>query len=155
MREKLALAVLTGLGLGFSPFASGTCGTFLGVGQFLVLVHFQAEWALLPLAALWTLATCWLAPIAISRYGRKDPGQVVSDEIAGFLVAVSFTAWAGPHVALRGAAAFFLFRLFDVLKPWPISRLEDLPAGYGIALDDIGAGVVANVGLQLILLLSC
>ncbi|HEY4008749.1 MAG TPA: phosphatidylglycerophosphatase A, partial [Acidobacteriaceae bacterium] len=76
----------------------------------------------------------------------KDPGFVVIDEVAGQLVALiaCFPDW--PHALL----ALLLFRFFDILKPWPIRRLESLPAGTGIVVDDLGAGVYALIVVQLI-----
>jgi phosphatidylglycerophosphatase A len=80
----------------------------------------------------------WASTKAAEAVGRKDPGLVVVDEVLGqwvtLLGATSFTM-------ISFAAAFLLFRLFDIWKPWPVRRLEQLPAGYGIVADDIAAGV--------------
>ena len=80
---------------------------------------------------------------AAIRFGRSDPPQVVFDEIAAFplvfaVVAVDFTT---------GVLGFFWFRLFDILKPWPVKQLEKLPTGAGIMADDLAAAVYAAVAL--------
>jgi phosphatidylglycerophosphatase A len=76
--------------------------------------------------------------------GRKDPGLVVVDEVAGQWVSLLFL----PFTLGTAVAAFFLFRLMDVLKPWPARDLEHLPGGVGIVADDIMAGVYANLLLR-------
>jgi len=79
--------------------------------------------------------------------GAKDPQQVVIDEVAGQLLTL-----AGAPLAWKPLlAGFILFRAFDILKPWPIRRLEKLPEGVGIVMDDLGAGVYAWIVLQLLL----
>ena len=77
-------------------------------------------------------------------FGEKDPGRVVVDEIAGQMVALLFVR----PTALVLLAAFLLFRVLDVLKPWPARRLEDLPGGSGIMADDLMAGLYANLILH-------
>ena len=79
--------------------------------------------------------------------GTKDPQQVVIDEVAGQLLTLA----AAPLAWKPLLAGFVLFRAFDILKPWPIRRLEKLPEGVGIVLDDLGAGIYAFIVLQLLL----
>jgi phosphatidylglycerophosphatase A len=83
----------------------------------------------------------WAAGVEEARVGRHDPSSVVIDEVAGMLVALiaapAGLGWAG--------VLFLLFRVFDVWKPYPIGRLQDLPGGWGIVADDLLAGVYANV----------
>lgn len=94
-----------------------------------------------------------LAPSAIASTGNKDPGEVVADELAGqsvaYLVAplVLSDSLAGHQIWLIALAGFLLFRLFDIVKPWPVRHLEGLPQGWGILADDLMAGVYAAVGL--------
>jgi phosphatidylglycerophosphatase A len=100
----------------------------------------------LVLAVLCAAAGVWASDRAIQAFGREDPGEVVVDEVAG-----SWVALAGA-TALNGyiiAAAFLLFRLFDIWKPFPIRRLERLPGGIGIMADDLLAGVYAALVLFL------
>jgi phosphatidylglycerophosphatase A len=92
----------------------------------------------------------WAADRAAGQFGRKDPGPVVIDEVAGQLVTLAFTG-----AGLGGAfAGFLLFRLFDIIKPWPANRFEALPGGTGIVADDLMAGVYANLILQVAIRLA-
>ena len=79
--------------------------------------------------------------------GRNDPSEVVIDEVAGFFAATFFL----PPSLLVMALGFVLFRFFDILKPYPIRRLEALKGGWGIVMDDLLAGLYANLGLRIIL----
>ncbi|RME76296.1 MAG: phosphatidylglycerophosphatase A [Planctomycetota bacterium] len=148
--RRAALAVLSAFGLGYSPWAPGTAGTLLGVLQFVALGAAGAEWALAPLALLWFGLTWWLAPVAIARYGVDDPQQVVSDEVAGLLVALVGTGSLGLGLVPRAVAGFALFRLFDIAKPGPVRWAERCHGGLGIALDDVVAGLLANACLQIV-----
>ena len=87
----------------------------------------------------------WAAGREEARVGVRDPSTIVVDEVAGMLLTL-VAAPAGLGWALAG---FFLFRVFDVWKPWPIDRLQDLPGGWGVMTDDLLAGVYANLLLQL------
>ena len=88
-----------------------------------------------------TLAGIPAATVVARESGRKDPGYVVIDEAAGQLIALIFAIPDWKHAAL----ALLLFRLFDITKPWPIRRLESLPDGTGIMLDDVAAGLLAMI----------
>lgn len=81
------------------------------------------------------------ATVVARESGRKDPGFVVIDEVAGQLVALIFAKPDWKHAVL----ALLLFRVFDITKPWPIRRLESLPGGTGIMLDDVAAGLLALI----------
>jgi phosphatidylglycerophosphatase A len=97
-------------------------------------------------AILATLIGIPAATIVARESGRKDPGQVVIDEVAGQLFALILCPLDWPHAIL----ALILFRAFDIFKPWPIRKLEALPAGTGIMLDDVAAGLLALICVQLI-----
>jgi phosphatidylglycerophosphatase A len=77
--------------------------------------------------------------------GQKDPGAIVVDEFAGYLVALAFL----PQTAGYLVAGFILFRAFDILKPFPVRELQNLRGGMGVMADDVAAGLLANVALQL------
>ena len=83
----------------------------------------------------------WAAGREEARVGVRDPSSVVVDEVAGMLVALI----AAPPGLGWALALFCLFRVFDVWKPYPIHRLQDLPGGWGIVADDLLAGVYANL----------
>ncbi len=126
------------------PFAPGTAGTVVGVFLYLGMkglppLQYLAGCVLVILAGIWA------AGRAEVILGRKDSPSIVIDEIAGFLTAM-FMAPPGWLFILAG---FLLFRAFDILKPWPLRRLEELHGGLGVMLDDIGAGVYTNLVLQL------
>jgi len=144
----------TGLGLGYSPFAPGTAGS----GGALVLVWVimtyggaQGGYALLAIAILLYPAGRSLAEWAEQEWGN-DPGCFVLDEIAGYLLgaAIVWLATASSPDVTELVALFVLFRAFDILKPWPISRLEELKGGDGVMLDDVAAGILAAVVLLLL-----
>ena len=144
----------TGLGLGHSPFAPGTAGS----GGALVLVWMimtyggaQGGYALLTIAILLYPAGRSLAEWAEQEWG-DDPGCFVLDEIAGYLLgaAIVWLATASSPDVTELVALFVLFRAFDILKPWPISRLEELKGGDGVMLDDVAAGILAAVVLLLL-----
>ena len=144
----------TGLGLGHSPFAPGTAGS----GGALVLVWIimtyggaQGGYALLAIAILLYPAGRSLAEWAEQEWG-DDPGCFVLDEIAGYLLgaAIVWLATASSPDVTELVALFVLFRAFDILKPWPISRLEELKGGDGVMLDDVAAGILAAVVLLLL-----
>ncbi len=80
--------------------------------------------------------------------GRPDPGRIVIDEVCGQLIALAFL----PPGWVPAGLAFALFRFFDIIKPWPIRRLERLPGGWGIMADDVGAGLAAAALTRLVLL---
>jgi phosphatidylglycerophosphatase A len=147
-----------------------TLGTFFGAGLLrpgpgtygsiaAALLWFGAMHAVNPTpraAALATLAAAIAvtligipaSTIVARESGREDPGHVVIDEVAGQLFALIAIPGDWKHALL----ALLLFRLFDITKPWPIRRLESLPAGTGIMLDDVAAGLLALACGHLILL---
>ena len=102
-------------------------------------------------AALATAIGIPAATLTARACGRDDPSHVVIDEVAGQMV----TLIAAPLTWKAQLAGFILFRTFDILKPWPIRRLEQLPEGTGIMLDDIGAGAFGLICLQLLLRTGC
>ena len=133
-------------GLGCLPKAPGTFGTLAGVGLFYILCHLPVVHYLAFLAAFIIFAS-WIAGQAAACYGEKDPGRVVIDEVAGYMVAMAGFAWDIKYVV----AGFVLFRLFDIWKPFPIRQIERrLAGGLGIVLDDVLAGVYAWVCLIVI-----
>ncbi|MHC4624522.1 MAG: phosphatidylglycerophosphatase A family protein, partial [Planctomycetota bacterium] len=138
-------------GLGFLPLAPGTWGSLPPAIIYVLLGYFVTSGiitsvVMLLLALIGSIVCVACAPAAIDLTGKSDPREVVADEFAG--QALTFVAvgavptgriWA---VALLG---FVLFRLFDIVKPWPIRKLEKLPAGWGILADDLMAGVYTGI----------
>lgn len=150
-REKKILFFATGGYAGNAPKAPGTVGTLVGIPICFILSFFNSSvgmgYVALFVVALIIFAV-WIAQEAVEILDDKDPGCVVIDEIAGFAVTmlgVPFNVWS---VVL----AFLVFRFFDILKPFPVRYLERrIPGGAGVVLDDIAAGIMANIVLRIIL----
>ncbi len=144
--DKVIKLLASGLGSGYSPIVPGTCGTVVGVGLFWLVsglppVHYAI------FLLVFILFSCWVADRAQALFGADDPKQVTIDEIAGFLVTMAFHPWGVKAVV----AGFVLFRLFDILKPPPARQIDRrIHNGFGIVLDDVMAGVYANVCLWLL-----
>ena len=130
----------TGFGSGFSPVAPGTAGTVVGLVLFWPL---RGLGPLIQIAATFALFLLGVAAAEVTarRTGLKDPSIVVVDEIVGMWISLLMLPFT-PAVAV---AAFFLFRLMDVVKPPPARGFESLPGGWGIVLDDVMAGIYANL----------
>jgi phosphatidylglycerophosphatase A len=138
--------VATGFGSGYSPVAPGTAGSLVGLLLFLPLARLAWPAQLAAVAAV-ALVGALAAGRVARQLGIEDPGLVVVDEVAGqwlTLVALPLT----PLTALFG---FLLFRLMDIVKPWPARDLERLPGGWGIMADDLAAGVCAQLALRVVL----
>jgi phosphatidylglycerophosphatase A len=144
-----AWAIGTFFGAGLLKPGPGTYGSaaalvlWIVAAQTLHPAHLPLYTAIAAVAA--TLIGIPAATIVAPESGREDPGHVVIDEVAGQLIALIFCPPDWAHVIL----AFLLFRLFDILKPPPIRQLERLPAGTGIMLDDVAAGLFAFAAVQL------
>ncbi len=137
-KERIRLAIITFGGCGLVPFAPGTVGSAgaLGVALLLDLGGWGSTPLLLLLAAVASALTIALGPWIATKWPEKDPRYVVLDEVAGQWVALAVPLRTeNPWLAYP--LAFFLFRLFDVLKPFGARRLEKLPGAWGILLDDL------------------
>jgi phosphatidylglycerophosphatase A len=144
--EGLVIAAATGFGLGYLPLIPGTFGTLAGIPLCLLLD--LGGWPVYVSGTV-LLAVCgaWVAGQSDRIYGVHDSPRVVIDEICGFMVTMAFVV-PGP---LAIAVGFVLFRFFDILKPFPAGYVDrNLPGGWGVMLDDIVAGVYANLSLQAI-----
>jgi phosphatidylglycerophosphatase A len=157
-RERLAHTVATVFGLGDRLLAPGTfAGSLPAAVLWLALAAAtpgRAAVLLLTAAGtlLFTLAGVWAATVDSRRRGREDPGPVVIDEVAGqwltYLLAAPLLPLEVPrYLVATVLGGFVLFRLFDILKPWPANRLERLAGGVGIMADDLAAGVYAGLVL--------
>lgn len=140
---KIEIWIATGLGLGYSPIVSGTVGSLGGIVLFWFLHLLPWPLYLVTVAALFFLGL-WAADRAEKVFQEKDSGFVVIDEIVGFLISAFLLPWSLGWMI----AAFLLFRIFDILKPFPWRRAESLPGGLGIMLDDAGVGIYANLLLH-------
>jgi phosphatidylglycerophosphatase A len=142
---QLAVFVSTFGYIGYAPIAPGTVGSAAGLVVFFLLRRTEF-WPLEVVAiALLFAVGSWAGTTAERYFGGVDPGPVVIDEVAGMLITLLFVpvGWIG---ALLG---FVLFRIFDIIKPFPAGRLERLPGGIGVMADDAMAAVYANAALWL------
>jgi len=135
----------TGLGSGYAPFAPGTAGSLLGLFIYILFPADDITWLLVAL-----IVTIIGIPVStwIENDKSRDPAIVVIDEICGQWIALLFL----PRTLMVFVAAFVLFRIFDIWKPFPISRSQNLRGGWGIMMDDVFAGIAANICLQLLLM---
>jgi len=146
--STLALAVATVGGVGYAPFAPGTFGSAAGL---------LVWWLLGPSLAVQALAIVvifaagvWSGSVCEGHFCTTDPGHVVIDEVAGMLITLFLNpvGWGGAVLA------FLLFRLADVVKPYPANRFEQLHGGLGVMADDCMAAIYANLALRALLAIA-
>ena len=148
-RSRASWIIATFFGVGYLRPGPGTYASAITVALWWALSHLIAPGWLLPAAVLASVAVTLLgippSTVVARESGQKDPGFVVIDEVAGQMIALIGV----PVVWKYLLAGFILFRGFDIIKPFPLRRLERLPGGTGIMMDDVGAGVYALLLLQL------
>lgn len=135
-------------GIGKCPIAPGTAATAaVGIPAVWVLSLLREPYASLLVSVVFFLG-CYVSDVAERELGRTDPGEVVIDELVGYLV----TMLGLPLTFWSAAAGFLAFRAFDIWKPWPVCALQDhLRGGLGIVMDDVGAGVYAHAVVWMLL----
>ncbi len=151
LTDKQILFIAKGCNVGNIPVMPGTFGTLVGI-PICFLLSFLNTPSGVPFFALFaialTLFAVWIAEEAVNILNVKDPGCIVIDEIAGFTVTMIGVGFSMTSVIL----AFLIFRFFDILKPFPVKFLEEkLPGGAGVVLDDVAAGIMANIVLRIVL----
>jgi len=155
---KTAYFLTTSFGIGRVPVAPGTFGSLPAVAVYIALQYLAPGatiWGLLALAAVFSWICVRYSPSVVVNCGRKDPGFIVADEVAGQSLALIGAALAAPEsIWISAALGFVLFRLFDVSKPFPCKRLEKLPGGIGILADDLMAGLYAGIAAVVFILLK-
>ncbi len=139
------LLFATGFGAGFSPIVPGTMGTLIAVPIYYFLSSIFSPLYELTLFAFFFFSS-WVAGQAERYWEKKDDRRIVIDEIMGFLVTMLWVRKSPLFIA----GGFILFRFFDILKPFPIRHLEHVKSGFGVVLDDVLAGVYANIVLQIV-----
>jgi len=143
---RLGLFIATCGYLGYVPVAPGTFGSAAGLVVF-AAVRWSGSPALeLAVIILLFAVGVWSANAAERHFGGIDPAPVILDEVVGMLITLAFLP-----VNITGAVVgFLLFRLFDVVKPWPANRLEAVHGGLGVMADDAMAGVYGNVAMRML-----
>jgi phosphatidylglycerophosphatase A len=146
-RERAILFVATGFFIGSVPVAPGTFGSLIGLPVCFLLSRLNFLLSLICIL-VFILFAIGIASAAEKILNQKDPGQIVIDEIAGLMVTL-----AGLPFNLKTVlAGFIIFRVFDILKPFPIRILEKrMGGGRGIVLDDVLAGVYGNLIIRLVI----
>ena len=140
-----AIFIAQGAYVGKFPFAPGTVGTLAAVVLYLGMMRLSPV-PYLVLCFFLFLAGTWASGRAEVALGRKDSPTIVIDEIVGYLAAMFLLPIGWAYVV----AGFFLFRLLDIVKPFPLKRLQDMRGGPGVMLDDIGAALYTNIILQVV-----
>jgi phosphatidylglycerophosphatase A len=139
--HTLSVRIATLGALGRSPFAPGTVGTVVAGVPGAVIMSVFGGWPSFVLLVLLFLLGCSVSHLAEKELGSKDPGEIVIDELIGFLVTMIWLPVTATSLLLGVAA----FRLFDIWKPWPVKVLDaKVGGGLGVVLDDVGAGVLAH-----------
>ena len=173
-KDYLALAIAT-CGVGYLPLAPGTWGSLVGIGVYALvrgaamkfffdagagrnfnLFHVYYGVIAIELFAIFaiSLAGTWAASRTEKLSGKKDPGKVVIDEVAGQFIALIPVPFVLGTAWWTAILAFILFRFFDIVKPYPARKLESLEAGLGIMADDIVAGVYAAIVVAMAVVIS-
>lgn len=148
-----SLCLVTGFGIGLLPIAPGTYGSILGMALFLALAHLYLSlfWLILIVLMLY-FVSYFAVQSALRIIEKPDPGEIVIDEVLGMML-VMMVVPPDPKWALL---AFILFRIFDILKPWPINQVDrKLKNALGVILDDVLAAVYSGiiiVGIRLSLI---
>jgi phosphatidylglycerophosphatase A len=138
---------------GYAPVGSGTVASLLAMGLYALEYLFfgRYTWAANAVfVVLFFYPSVRFCDAGEKHFGRKDPHEVVLDEVMGYFIAVLFH----PFSWKLAICAFVLFRIMDIVKPYPVSRLEKISGGLGIILDDCMAGVYTNILLLAVTLIA-
>jgi phosphatidylglycerophosphatase A len=148
VKKRILEALATGFYLGKIPKAPGTFGTLLGIPcAWAMATYLPPVWYLIG-TVIFVLAACVVAEMYERLWVVHDPKEIVIDEVVGYVIAMTWL----PLTWQSFLYAFIAFRFFDILKPGPIRRIDQkVKGGLGTVLDDVAAGLVASVILQVIL----
>ncbi len=144
MRVFFVKIITTFFGTGYLPFMPGTFASLAGIFFYYLLKNNLYVYLVVVLILL--ILGFLLGEKAEKIFKRKDPSQVVIDEVAGILISLVFL----PSSVMLVAMGFLIFRILDTLKPFPAGRLQDQHGGLGIMADDIVAGLYTNIILQVV-----
>lgn len=144
MFGKGLVFLMQGLGVGYSPVVPGTFGTLLAIPLYLALAHLSF-WLYSAVILILFIFGVYGCRLALAKLKVSDPPSLVWDEIVGFLVAMAAITPSLKTVLV----GFLLFRLFDIVKPWPANWVDkNIGGGLGVMLDDVLAGIYVNLILQ-------
>jgi phosphatidylglycerophosphatase A len=146
LRDRAVLALATGFSVGSIPWAPGTIGTLLGITLCFGLANISLGATVLVIVGF-ILFAVWVASEAERLLDQKDAPCIVIDEIIGIVVALA----GMPMTPLNIAAGFFVFRIFDIVKPFPARYLDArVPGGWGVVMDDVVAGIYSNFFIRVL-----
>ena len=147
---RLAVFLATAGYTGYFPIAPGTVGSAVGLVVYGLVWWMQSTAFEIALIVVLFAAGVWAGTIAERYFGGIDPGPIVLDEVVGMLITLALLP-----VGVSGAiAGFVLFRVFDVIKPFPAARFEKLHGGLGVMADDAMAAIYANLSLRVLIAVS-
>jgi phosphatidylglycerophosphatase A len=139
--RRLGVFIATCAHVGYAPVAPGTFGSLVGLVIYYLIRRQHSVTVELGTIGVLVLVGLWSATEAEHHFGGIDPGPVVIDEVVGMLITLALH----PVNVLGAIVGFVLFRVLDIVKPWPARRLELLPGGFGVVLDDMMAGIYGNL----------
>ena len=142
--HRVGLFIATCGYLGYVPVAPGTFGSAAGLVAFYAVRSTGSMGVELAAIIVLFATGIWSGTVAEQHFGGVDPGPIVLDEVVGMLITLAFLP-----VSVTGAiVGFFLFRVLDVVKPWPSARFERLPGGLGVMADDGMAALYGNLAMR-------
>ncbi|HET7153373.1 MAG TPA: phosphatidylglycerophosphatase A [Candidatus Kapabacteria bacterium] len=150
-KQKLPGAIkyfVSAFGVGFMPIASGTWGSAFALLFYLFIPGFWHWYVILPASLIVLLPAIPASTKAEHVYG-DDPSMVVIDEVVGMWITLASPLF--PFSWVYAIVGFFLFRLFDIVKPFPANRFDAMKGGFGIMMDDVVSGIYANIATHLII----
>jgi phosphatidylglycerophosphatase A len=143
--KNLIKLIATGFGTGYSPIAPGTCASVLAAFIYWFLMPSNDYYCLFISIFIFFIAVMTAGNME-KYFNKKDDSRIVIDEIIGYFASVLFI----PRSLIFFAAAFLLFRFFDIAKPLFIKKVQDWHGGWGVVCDDLFAGIATNLILQLV-----
>ena len=146
MKNRLITILASFFYLGYSPIAPGTMGTIGAIPLYYLLTAYLTNIQYLIAAIILTVFGIIISFEAVALYNEDDAKEIVIDEVVGYLVTMILIAPNTLNIVL----GFFLFRFFDIVKPFPVRRFERLRGGYGVVMDDVAAGIMACLTLHII-----
>ncbi len=146
--DRFAMIVSSGFYIGYIPFAPATFASFGVLMLYFIIPEYLIIGRLWPVMIGLFFLGVWTSTRCESIWG-KDPGKVIIDEVVGMMLTLMLVPWNWKTLL----CGFFLFRVYDILKPQPVRYLERFPRGWGIMMDDIMAGVYSNITLRIILIM--
>ncbi len=147
--KKIAIFLATGFYAGYIPFIPGTIGSLVGLIIYILFSRFLGTYSyLIIVTSVLILGLLSIQECKTSFSHDDDPPQIVIDEIGGFWITMFLIPINYKNVVM----GFILFRILDIFKPFPINKLEKIRSPFGIMLDDIMAGILSNLILQVLVI---